>query len=131
MIQLLLITPDGAANLVAAPTSPDGFLPAVRRHLGNGCQTAEPMFLGTRLTAWVDEDGIPRDLEPNPIGTSLLVGLVPALATALLDGGLRGSIVLSGGPNDAESFDGLPDGLAEMLANAAATIAAGFDVTPS
>lgn len=129
-MQLILITPDGEAKLILRRQDADGFLPAVRRHLGHGCQTAEPMCLGTKLTAWVDEDGLSKELEPNPVGTSLLVGLVPAMAASLLNGGFLGSIVLSGGL-DGDTFTGLPDGIVQPLIEATNTIARGFAPEPT
>ena len=115
--QILTIHPDGSYALSALTASDDPR--SLREAIGGGY--LEPIDFdmnGSTLTAWVDEDGMPKKLDPNPPATWLL----ETLANAQLRNVLVGPVAFTGRKGNATV--GVPEQVVAAATNALDKLAA-------
>jgi len=86
--KLIIITPDGAERILAYEGKSPG-LETLQMAVGGYIERITAYYKGKRYTAWVDEDGIPKNLEFN---TAAVRKYLPMVGSSLT--GVRGTLVI-------------------------------------
>lgn len=115
--KILTIHPDGSYTL-SELTSPDDPRPLHEAIGGGYLEPIDFDMNGSTLTAWVDEDGLLKKLDPNPPATWLL----ETLANAQLRNVLVGPVAFTG--RKGTETVGVPEQVVTAATNALDKLAA-------